>query len=108
MRPLPFWSHRVIHRSAELFGLERSDITGPRRFARLTHPRFLACRAMHLVGMNYTEIGRRMGGRDHGSIMHACWRADYLIERHPHYRMAYEEIVNAAVPGFFPTEEEAA
>lgn len=102
----PFWSQKIIDRAAELFGITRADLVSPSRFHIHAHPRFLAAKAMRELGMSYPEIGRRLNRSDHSTIINACEKAEIYMERRPYMRAAYEEIFNAAVPGFYPADEQ--
>jgi chromosomal replication initiator protein len=60
---------------AEAFGLTREELLSPARQARIAWPRQVA---MYLAREHTREtlpaIGRRFGGRNHTTVMHACKR----------------------------------
>ncbi len=54
------------------FRLERSDMASPRRARAVARPRQIAMfLAKEMTLRSYPEIGRRFGGRDHSTVMHA-------------------------------------
>lgn len=55
------------------FGLSRVDFLSARRTQNLVVPRQIAMAlSKHLTLRSLPEIGRRMGGRDHTTILHGC------------------------------------
>lgn len=57
---------------AEEFGITRAELISIRRKAKLVEPRQVAmylCRS--LAERSYPDIGRRFGGRDHTTVIHA-------------------------------------
>ena len=56
-----------------------SDMIGPRRHRTIARPRQIAMYlSKHLTSRSLPEIGRRFGGRDHTTVMHAVKRIDEL------------------------------
>jgi len=68
----------------EFFSLPSDAMRSRRRTAALAHPRQIA---MYLVrqmaGLSLTEIGRKFGGRDHTTVLHACEKIRSDVERDP-------------------------
>jgi chromosomal replication initiator protein len=59
---------------AEAFGLTRQDLLGTSRAARVAWPRQVAMHlARELSGETFPALGRRFGGRNHTTVLHA-WR----------------------------------
>jgi chromosomal replication initiator protein len=59
----------------EHFGISREELLSPGRAARIAWPRQVAMYlARELTGDSLPEIGRRFGGRDHTTVLHACRR----------------------------------
>jgi Bacterial dnaA protein helix-turn-helix len=55
------------------YGVSYTDLLSSRRQAHVVPPRHVALYvARKLTRHSYPEIGRRFGGRDHTSVMHAC------------------------------------
>lgn len=73
--------------------LTATELDGPCRARRLSWPRFVAIALVReLLGKSYPEIGRRFGGRDHSSAMHAVQRVAYLRKTDPKCEAEYTEI----------------
>ena len=55
------------------FNISRNEIESIRRNAAVAVPRHVAMMlAKHLTMRSLPEIGRRIGGRDHTTVLHAC------------------------------------
>lgn len=66
---------------AEHFNLRLSDMTSARRARLVARPRQVAMYlAKTLTSKSLPEIGRRFGGRDHTTVMHAVKRVESLKE----------------------------
>ncbi|TLD70711.1 chromosomal replication initiator protein DnaA [Phragmitibacter flavus] len=64
------WIQKVV---AEHFDVRLADMTGKRRPANIAGPRQLAMYlARELTKSSLVEIGEAFGGRDHGTVIHAC------------------------------------
>jgi len=58
---------------ARRFDLRRAELTGKRRPERIAFPRQIAmCLARKLTDCSLSIIGEAFGGRDHGTVLHAC------------------------------------
>lgn len=58
---------------AEHFDLRLADMTGKRRPEHIAFPRQIAMfLARQLTESSFNEIGEAFGGRDHGTVLHAC------------------------------------
>lgn len=58
---------------AEHYDVRLADMTSKRRPACIAFPRQVAMSlARELTRSSYSEIGAAFGGRDHGTVMHAC------------------------------------
>lgn len=77
------------------------DLAGPRRARQSAWPRMVCmwlCR--RLCPMASTPIiARTFGGRDHTTVMHACERAPFIIERSPSLKTAAEIVLAAFEKG---------
>jgi hypothetical protein len=71
------------------------DLAGPRRARQSAWPRMVCmwlCR--RLCPMASTPvIARTFGGRDHTTVLHACERAPFIIERSPSLKTAAEIVL---------------
>lgn len=62
----------IIRIVAAFYGVHVTDMLSERRTANVLRPRHIACYlAKELTLHSLPEIGRRMGGRDHTTILHA-------------------------------------
>ncbi|MBT0957410.1 chromosomal replication initiator protein DnaA [Alphaproteobacteria bacterium KMM 3653] len=64
---------------SEHYNMRLSDMIGPKRHRTIARPRQMAMYlAKQLTSRSLPEIGRRFGGRDHTTVMHAVKRIDEL------------------------------
>lgn len=64
---------------AEHYMLKQADLLSERRTRAVARPRQLAMYlAKHLTTRSYPDIGRRFGGRDHTTVLHAVRRIEGL------------------------------
>jgi chromosomal replication initiator protein len=58
---------------ARFFDIRVTDITGKRRPGNIAFPRQVAMYlSRQLTDLSLTAIGQAFGGRDHGTVIHAC------------------------------------
>ena len=71
----------IMRKVAEHYNLRLSDMTSARRSRVVARPRQIAMYlAKTLTSKSLPEIGRRFGGRDHTTVMHAVKRVESLTE----------------------------
>ncbi|GBD41868.1 Chromosomal replication initiator protein DnaA [bacterium HR39] len=78
----------------EHFGLKMSDMASPRRARAVARPRQIAmylCK--QLTTRSLPEIGRKFGGRDHTTVMHAIRTIERLREEDPQLRDDLEALL---------------
>ena len=64
---------QIQRRVAEHFDVRVADMTSKRRPASIAFPRQVAMYlARELTKASLNEIGDAFGGRDHGTVLHAC------------------------------------
>ena len=69
---------------AEHYNMRLSDMLGPKRHRTIARPRQMAMYlAKKLTTRSLPEIGRRFGGRDHTTVMHAVRRVEELQAKDP-------------------------
>ncbi len=69
----------IQRKVSEHYNMRLSDMIGPRRHRTIARPRQIAMYlAKQLTSRSLPEIGRRFGGRDHTTVMHAVKRIDEL------------------------------
>ncbi|RME96603.1 MAG: chromosomal replication initiator protein DnaA [Verrucomicrobia bacterium] len=79
---------------ADHYDLRESDLTSRRRPEHIAFPRQVAmylCR--ELTPLSLTAIGEAFGGRDHGTVIHACRQVKNRMEHDPNVRQAIELII---------------
>jgi chromosomal replication initiator protein len=77
----------IQRRTAEFYKLEVRDFHSPQRARRVARPRQVAMYlARKLTTRSLPEIGRRFGGRDHTTVLHACRRIESLCEEDPTFK----------------------
>lgn len=71
----------IYRATAREFGLTKIELTSDRRTKNVVLPRQLAMYlAKVLTDRSFPEIGRRMGGRDHSTAIHAFQKIDALVK----------------------------
>jgi len=74
----------IQRKVADYFGLKLTDLLSARRAVEVARPRQMAMYlAKKLTPRSLPEIGRRFGGRDHTTVMHAVKRIDELRAKDP-------------------------
>jgi chromosomal replication initiator protein len=69
----------IQRRVSEHYNMRMSDMIGPKRHRTIARPRQMAMYlSKQLTSRSLPEIGRRFGGRDHTTVMHAVRRIDEL------------------------------
>lgn len=77
----------IQRKTAEFYKLEVRDFHSPQRARRVARPRQVAMYlSRKLTTRSLPEIGRRFGGRDHTTVLHACRRIEALIDEDPLFR----------------------
>ncbi len=73
---------RIQQKVSEYYRLKLSDMVGKRRPASIAFPRQVAmylCRVM--TSQSLSDIGTEFGGRDHGTVIHACKMVENMIDQ---------------------------
>jgi chromosomal replication initiator protein len=69
----------IQRKTAEFYKLDVRDFHSPQRARRVARPRQVAMYlSRKLTTRSLPEIGRRFGGRDHTTVLHACRRVEEL------------------------------
>jgi chromosomal replication initiator protein len=77
----------IQRKTAEFYKLDIRDFQSPQRARRVARPRQVAMYlARQLTTRSLPEIGRRFGGRDHTTVLHACRRIEALCAEDPLFR----------------------
>lgn len=76
---------------ATYFDVRMADMIGRRRTSQIVMPRQIAMfLARQLTGSSLKDIGYAFGGRDHGTVIHACKKVNGLVEAKPETRRIVE------------------
>jgi chromosomal replication initiator protein len=78
---------QIQRRVAEHFDVRLADMTSKRRPANIAFPRQVAMYlARELTKASLNEIGEAFGGRDHGTVLHACKLVKKRMKEHDSIR----------------------
>ena len=81
---------RVISRH---YGVSKGDLLSQRRHRSVVWPRQIGMYlAKHLTARSLPEIGRRFGGRDHTTVLHAIRKIEGEINKNPNLEGELEEL----------------
>lgn len=76
----------VQHAVAERFGVPLIEMSSHRRGRAVARPRQVAMYlTRELTKLSLPAIGRRFGGRDHTTVMHACRVVEQLAVQDPNF-----------------------
>ncbi len=82
---------QIQRRVAEHFDVRLADMTSKRRPANIAFPRQVAMYlARELTKASLNEIGDAFGGRDHGTVLHAC----KLVKRRMHEQDSIRQTIS--------------
>jgi chromosomal replication initiator protein len=83
----------VLQTITEQMGTTQKELFSKSRKQSLVRCRQLAMYLTHkYTNMAYAEIGRRFGGRDHTTVIHACSQISTRISSDADYRHQVEEL----------------
>jgi chromosomal replication initiator protein len=87
---------RVVSRH---YGISRGDILSERRHRSVVWPRQIGMYlAKQLTSRSLPEIGRRFGGRDHTTVLHAIRKIDGVISADARLKDEVEELKRQLAP----------
>lgn len=85
--------------TARAFEVDRRDLTGPCREPHIARARHaLMWLARETTMWSAPEIGRRIGGRDHSTVLHSIRVARRLRDSDPRFRLLTDAMVKALAP----------
>jgi chromosomal replication initiator protein len=77
----------IQRKTAEFYKLDVRDFHSPQRARKVARPRQVAMYlSRELTTRSLPEIGRRFGGRDHTTVLHACRRVKALCDEDTLFR----------------------
>lgn len=83
----------IIRMVVKRTGVTRAELASDRRRAPLVRARQVACWLMrHHTTLSFPQIGARLGGRDHTTILHAVRKIDELRDRDPAVKQLTDEL----------------
>jgi chromosomal replication initiator protein len=86
---------QIQRKVAETFDLRLADMTSKRRLASIAFPRQIAMYlAREMTKATLTEIGDSFGGKDHGTVIHACKLIKRRINEDENTRHAVRSLEN--------------
>jgi chromosomal replication initiator protein len=81
----------IQKKTAEFYKLDIRELHSSRRARRVARPRQVAMfLARELTSRSLPDIGRRFGGRDHTTVLHACRRIEELCKTDPVFQQEVE------------------
>ncbi|PIS08097.1 chromosomal replication initiator protein DnaA [Candidatus Berkelbacteria bacterium CG10_big_fil_rev_8_21_14_0_10_43_13] len=70
----------IIREVHKFYNIPIEDLLGPKRTKEFVSARHIVIYLLrHLCNLSYPEIGRKMGGKDHSTIMHGCKKIETNI-----------------------------
>lgn len=95
MNPAMPWE-RVLARAAAVTRVSVGEICGPSRRREICRVRWAVVIALRQTGLSYQRIARRLGGRDHTTIIHAEREGRALMSANAAFRVLVEDLEHAA------------
>lgn len=87
----------VLRLVVDRFGISKRDIVSERRTAEVVRPRMIACWLMrNFTTMSLPTIGKKLGRRDHTTVLNAIRKIDALRERDADLRALTDELATIA------------
>ena len=88
------WIQKIV---AEHYDIRLADMTSHRRPANIAIPRQIAMHlARELTNASLKEIGEAFGGRDHGTVIHACKAVKKKTDSSDEFRRTLSSLVEKA------------
>ncbi|NRA88444.1 MAG: chromosomal replication initiator protein DnaA, partial [Rhizobiales bacterium] len=76
--------HDIIKSVSDFYQVSKADLFSARRHRSIVRPRQIGMYlAKMLTSRSLPEIGRRFGGRDHTTVLHAVRKIDDLLKKDP-------------------------
>jgi len=92
---------RILKEVSVLYGVSVQDIKGKRRTKAIVTPRQIAMfLSRELTDCSFPEIGQKIGGRDHSTVMYACTKISENLEESSELKLRVDGIrKNLTAPG---------
>lgn len=83
----------IMEEVCRRYSVTSVDLISSRRTADIVLPRQITSYlARHLTTLSLPQIGQRLGGRDHTTVLHAVNKIKGLVENHPHLAAEIDDI----------------
>lgn len=87
----------VLRLVVDRFGISKRDIVSERRTAEVVRPRMIACWLMrNFTTMSLPTIGKKLGRRDHTTVLNAVRKINAMRERDADLRALTDELATIA------------
>jgi len=90
-----FTINDIIVAAARLSRFTPDQIKGAQRHKPLVKARFAVCYVARKKGFSYPVIGRRLGGRDHTTVMNAIEKAEIYRDYDPEFAAMLHNLADA-------------
>jgi len=82
---------KIQRKVADYYDLRMGDMSSRRRPSNIAFPRQIAMYLSRILTSHpLKEIGDSFGGRDHGTVIHACRQVENIMEQDPEVKRAVE------------------
>ena len=90
----------ILDRAAQLFDVPRAAILGRAKTRRVVLARQAVAWALRkrYTSLSLVEIGERLGGRDHTTIIYSVAAAEQRAKQDPEYRAYLQALIATAPP----------
>lgn len=99
---------RIVATVCDYYGVIPSELKGrSRRHPIVRYRQIAGYLAKELTKQSYPEIGRRLGGRDHSTVIHSCEKVRDLIKRDPDMAKDVSHLIGILTAGTPCNDNEA-
>jgi chromosomal replication initiator protein len=92
--------NEIRKRICDYFNIKLSDLDSSRRSRDIAYPRQIAMYlTKSMTGMSYPEIGRKFGGKDHSTVIHAVHKIELAINENNDVADQIKELKNLLKTG---------
>ena len=92
--------NEIRKRICDYFNIKLSDLDSSRRSRDIAYPRQIAMYlTKSMTGMSYPEIGRKFGGKDHSTVIHAVHKIELAMNENNDIAEQIKELKNLLKTG---------
>lgn len=100
---------KLIDFAATAYGLTAADVRSARRDRPIATARWAVMwAARHGTDLSFPQIGRKLGGRDHTTVMHGVARATELRDGDEKFRLVCDALLELLDDPAAPADEQVA